>query len=105
MVDILKEEKELEAKRAEDKISQALKNAKIFTYNALAKTDWYIIRNADAGTAVPDEIKQSRAELREKLNVLETTLNAIDTSDMTVVVRISILLREPLNAFYGTTTE
>jgi len=105
MVDILKEEQELKQKRAEDKISRTLKNAKIFTYNALVKTDWYIIREADAGTAVPDEIKQSRAEFREKLNVLETTLNAIDTSDITVVARISILLREPLNDFYGTTTE
>lgn len=105
MVDILKEEQELRIKRAEDRISNALENAKIFTYNALAETDWYIIRNADAGTAVPDEIKQSRAELREKLNVFETTLNAIDTSDIIVAKEISISLREALNVFHGTTTE
>ena len=46
----------------------------------LSKTDWYIIRKADAGTAVPSEITTHRAATRTKAAEMETTItNASDT--------------------------
>ena len=46
----------------------------------LQNTDWYIIRKADAGTAVPSEITTHRAATRTKAAEMETTItNASDT--------------------------
>jgi hypothetical protein len=102
-MDILKEQEEMQIKRNEDKVSNALEAAKNFTYNTLAKTDWYIIRNTDIGAAIPDEIKQSRAEIREKFNTLETTLNAIDTNNLKI--KVPKLVAEAMEIFSGTSTE
>ena len=47
----------------------------------LQKTDWYIIRKADAGTAVPSSITTHRAAVRTKAAEMETAItNASDTS-------------------------
>jgi len=46
----------------------------------LQKTDWYIIRKADAGTAVPSSITTHRAAVRTKAAEMETAItNASDT--------------------------
>ena len=46
----------------------------------LQKTDWYIIRKADAGTAVPSSITTHRAAVRTKAAEMETAVtNASDT--------------------------
>jgi hypothetical protein len=46
----------------------------------LQKTDWYIIRKADAGTAVPSSITTHRAAVRTKAAEMETAItNALDT--------------------------
>ena len=46
----------------------------------LKKTDWYIIRKADAGTAVPSSITTHRAAVRTKAAEMETAItNASDT--------------------------
>ena len=46
----------------------------------LRDTDWYIIRKADAGTAVPSAITTHRAAVRTKAAEMETALtNAADT--------------------------
>ena len=46
----------------------------------LKKTDWYIIRKADAGTAVPSSIITHRAAVRTKCAEMETSItNASDT--------------------------
>jgi hypothetical protein len=46
----------------------------------LAKTDWYIIRKADADTAVPSAITNHRAAVRTKAAEQETAItNAADT--------------------------
>ena len=48
--------------------------------NELAKTDWYITRKADAGTAVPSAITNHRAAVRTKCAEMETAItNAADT--------------------------
>ena len=46
----------------------------------LQRTDWYIIRKADAGTAVPSSITTHRAAVRTKAAEMETAItNASDT--------------------------
>ena len=46
----------------------------------LQKTDWYITRKADAGTAVPSAITTHRAAVRTKCAEMETAItNAADT--------------------------
>ena len=47
----------------------------------LQDTDWYIVRKADAGTAVPSSITNHRAAVRTKAAEMETKItNASDTS-------------------------
>ena len=49
--------------------------------NELAKTDWYIVRKADAGTAVPSAITTHRAAVRTKCAEMETAItNASNTA-------------------------
>lgn len=49
----------------------------------LAQTDWAVIRNADTGTAVPDNIATYRAAIRTKATEMETAIdNAADTDAM-----------------------
>ena len=46
----------------------------------LQDTDWYIVRKADAGTAVPSSITTHRAAVRTKAAEMETAItNAADT--------------------------
>ena len=48
--------------------------------NILADTDWYIVRKADASTAVPSSITNHRAAVRTKCAEMETAItNAADT--------------------------
>ena len=46
----------------------------------LQDTDWYVVRKADAGTAVPSAITTHRAAVRTKADEMETSItNASDT--------------------------
>ena len=57
-----------------------IKNLKTNVANELARTDWYIVRKADAGTAVPSAITTHRAAVRTKCASQETQItNASDT--------------------------
>ena len=57
-----------------------IKDLKTTVANELAKTDWYIVRKADAGTAVPSSITTHRAAVRTKCASMETAItNASDT--------------------------
>lgn len=33
----------------------------------LAETDWYVVRELDTGVAMPDEVRQKRAEARKSV--------------------------------------
>ena len=49
--------------------------------NILAETDWYIIRKADANTAIPSAITNHRAAVRTKAAEMETSItNASNTA-------------------------
>ena len=57
-----------------------IRNIKSQAANILAETDWYIVRKADAGTAVPSAITTHRAAVRTKAAEQETLItNASDT--------------------------
>jgi len=57
-----------------------IENIKSQAAGELSKTDWYITRKADAGTAVPSSITTHRAAVRTKAAEMETKItNASDT--------------------------
>ncbi len=58
---------------------QSINNFKAQIGSELAKTDWYIIRNADDGTAVPIDIVDARVALRELSNTVESEINTLTT--------------------------
>ena len=57
-----------------------IRDVKKSAESELSKTDWYIVRKADAGTAVPSSITTHRAAVRTKAASMETSItNASDT--------------------------
>ena len=74
-----------EGKDVGDVATRGLKYNLIQTIKAqaaviLQDTDWYIVRKADAGTAVPSAITTHRAAVRTKAASMETAItNAADT--------------------------
>ena len=60
--------------------TQLIRTVKQQAAGELQKTDWYIIRKADADTAVPSSITTHRAAVRTKAAEMETAItNASDT--------------------------
>ena len=58
----------------------------------LADTDWYIVRKADAGTAVPSAVTTHRAAVRTKSGEMETAINnAADVDALAALVRTAAL--------------
>jgi len=74
-----------EGKDVGDVAVEGLKTVLIRTLKAqaageLQKTDWYVVRKADAGTAIPSAIATHRAAVRTKCAEMETAItNASDT--------------------------
>jgi hypothetical protein len=58
---------------------QAITNFKHRIGSKLAKTDWYIIREADNGADVPADIVDARVALRELSETVESEINALTT--------------------------
>ena len=57
-----------------------IKHIKAQAASELQNTDWYVVRKADAGTAVPSSITIHRAAVRTKAAEMETAItNASDT--------------------------
>jgi len=57
-----------------------IQNIKRQAAGILQDTDWYVVRKADAGTAVPSAITTHRAAVRTKVAEMETAItNASDT--------------------------
>jgi hypothetical protein len=60
--------------------TQLIRTIKQQAAGILQDTDWYIVRKADAGTAVPSSITTHRAAVRTKAAEMETAItNASDT--------------------------
>ena len=60
--------------------TKLIRSIKAQAAGILQDTDWYIVRKADAGTAVPSAITNHRAAVRTKAAEMETAItNAADT--------------------------
>ncbi len=60
--------------------TKLIRKVKAQAAGILQDTDWYIVRKADAGTAVPSAITNHRAAVRTKAAEMETAItNASDT--------------------------
>ena len=58
-----------------------IRNIKVQAAGELARTDWYIVRKADANTAIPSAITNHRAAVRTKCASMETAItNASNTA-------------------------
>ena len=58
-----------------------IKTLKAQAAGELQKTDWYVVRKADAGTAIPSAIETHRAAVRTKCASMEASItNAADTA-------------------------
>ena len=52
----------------------------------LQRTDWYVVRKADAGTAIPSAIETHRAAVRTKCASMEASItNAADTAALEIL--------------------
>ena len=78
---------EIDGKGTEGEVKvEGLKTKKIRTIKKqaageLARTDWYIVRKADANTAIPSTITNHRAAVRTKCAEMETAItNASNTA-------------------------
>ena len=60
--------------------TQLIKKIKLEASVELQNTDWYVLRKADAGTAIPSSITTHRTAVRTKCAEMETAItNAADT--------------------------
>ena len=65
-----------------------IKHVKAQAAGILAETDWYVVRKADAGTAVPSSITNHRAAVRTKAAEMETAItNASDTPALEILYK------------------
>ena len=78
--EILPSDKSVGDVKTEGLKTQLIRTIKQQAAGILQKTDWYIVRKADAGTAVPSSITTHRAAVRTKAAEMETAItNASDT--------------------------
>ena len=83
---------EIDGKGTEGEVAvEGLKTVRIRTVKQqaageLQNTDWYVVRKADAGTAVPSAITTHRAAVRTKCAEMETAItNAADTPALEIL--------------------
>jgi len=61
--------------------TKKIRTIKLQAASELARTDWYIVRKADANTAIPSAITNHRAAVRTKCAQMETAItNASNTA-------------------------
>tara|TARA_R110002020_G_scaffold167479_3_gene355800 strand:- start:1095 stop:1649 length:555 start_codon:yes stop_codon:yes gene_type:complete len=79
--------------------SQHKENIKQQASGLISLTDWYIIRKADAGTAVPDATVTYRAAVRTASNDMEVLIDACSTVDELAALYIYTNGTRPLGEF------
>ena len=88
--------------------TKLIRTVKSQAANILAETDWYIVRKADANTAIPSAITTYRAAVRTKCAEQETLItNAADTPAIqTLYTRVNtadegdpVVMERPLGEF------
>ena len=56
----------------------AIRNCKETAKTKLSKTDWYVTRKTEAGTAIPDTVGNYRTAVRTASKTIEDAINACD---------------------------
>ena len=64
----------------------AIQNIKAQQSEYLTKTDWYIIRKADNGTAIPSNIQTWRDAIRSDATRIENAITAVTTMDQFIAL-------------------
>jgi len=59
--------------------TQKISNLKSIIGSQLEKTDWVVIRQMDSGEVAPQEVINSRADLRTQSNTIEAEIKALTT--------------------------
>jgi hypothetical protein len=59
--------------------TQKIENLKAIYGSKLGKTDWYVVRAAEGGTAIPSDIATERSNLRTECASKEAEINALST--------------------------
>ena len=78
--DLIPDDKDVGDVKVEGLKTKLIRTIKQQAAGILKDTDWYVIRKADAGTAVPSAITTHRAAVRTKCAEMETAItNAADT--------------------------
>ena len=78
--DLIPDDKDVGDVKVEGLKTKLIRTIKQQAAGILQDTDWYIVRKADAGTAVPSSITTHRAAVRTKAAEMETKItNASDT--------------------------
>ena len=78
--DLIPDDKDVGDVKVEGLKTKLIRTIKQQAAGILQDTDWYIVRKADAGTAVPSSITTHRAAVRTKAAEMETAItNAADT--------------------------
>lgn len=55
------------------------KELKKLAYNKLQTTDWYVVRKAELGTAIPSDIVNERSDVRSNVITKESEIDALTT--------------------------
>lgn len=58
-----------------------VKNTKDSAAKLLVETDWYVVRQAETSTAIPDDVATRRTEIRTLCDTKETAINATADTD------------------------
>ena len=64
----------------------AIQQVKLQQAEYLTKTDWYIIRKADNGTAIPSTIQTWRDAIRSDATRIENAITAVSTMDQFIAL-------------------
>jgi len=71
--------------------TQKIANLKHLYNSKLAETDWYVVRAAEGGTAVPSNITTERSDLRTECATKEAEINAKTTKAQVVDYQLPTL--------------
>ena len=71
--------------------TKKIENLKNIYNNKLSRTDWYVVRAAEGGTAVPSDIATERTNLRTECATKEAEINAKTTKAQVVDYELPIV--------------
>ena len=60
--------------------------------NLLSPTDWYTSRKSELGTAIPDSVLAARKSIRDKVDIIETQVNALSNTES--IIKFTYTLTE-----------